>query len=122
MTIAAPFFINSTYLNYDVETASGPIPYTMGLDTSTPYNSTAPDDYDFVELSVSQHTPGFSIEKDTLTYAGTLPYKTFVVCHVNGIAPYQSVGPENELLWRPKKTKACEGGCADVILKAVYIP
>lgn len=95
--------------------------------------SSAPSGYDYISLSYSGSTPGFSFAASNIstavvefspvtnsTASEEVPdFTTFALCHVNGTAPYFTVGPQYQLLW---KTGAAKAGnytdCADVELVA----
>ena len=60
---------------------------------------------------------GFSFDGDELP--NPAGYGTLAACYVNGTAPYWSLGPQVQLLWRPEDVPV--GACADVLLKAVSV-
>lgn len=112
--------------------ASSNLPsYNLTLLNQAPYRSSAPSGYDYISLSYSGSTPGFEIGFDstnssaivhyTAAANSTLDFAGFALCYVNGTAPYFTVGPEYQLLWKKANTTSCYETCADVDLLAVNL-
>ena len=78
---------------------------------------------DTSDAAAEDPTGGFEIGDDDMVMytAGKVPFETFAMCHVDGIAPYESLGPQYQLLWRNRTTAASYEKCADVELKAVFL-
>lgn len=84
--------------------------------------SDAPDSYNLVDIDFGLYSQGFSIDENNIVqYSGPLDFKTFALCNVNGTAPYLSLGPDTQLLWKNSSSVAEAPKCADVQLKADYI-
>lgn len=90
--------------------------------TSVPTADLPPVGYNYVGLDVGNHTDGFTIVpgvRDLVQSNKT--FRGFAACYVDGIAPYWSVGPEIELLWRNASARAPSPRCADVELKVIPV-
>lgn len=122
---ARPFYLNSTYIDDDINAPYLPQgSFAVGLQPYPPRNSSAPVGLLAAsDAAVESHTPGFRVgEGDVVVYEGDVGFETFVVCWVDGIVPYKSVGPQWQVLWRNRTTERVEGGgCEDVELKAVFL-
>ncbi|KAL1310620.1 hypothetical protein AAFC00_000892 [Neodothiora populina] len=103
-------------------------PFNLTLLDQAPTMSSAPDGYDYIDLSYRGSTPGFSFlpsNKSTAVLEYNTPsnktsdFVTFALCHVNGTAPYFTVGPQYQLLWRSVVAAETDyESCADVELVA----
>ena len=122
---ARSFYLNATFLDDDI--ASTYIPqgtFAIGLQTYAPPRSSAPSGLlDTTDAASESHTPGFGVgDGDVVQYEGDLAFASFVVCWVQGITPYNSVGPQFQVLWRNRTGTEVDGeGCGDVDLKAVFL-
>ncbi|KAI9661362.1 MAG: hypothetical protein M1831_003095 [Alyxoria varia] len=129
---AATFYLlRNTFLAQNISAGEDgndqEVPYSFGVDPTTPSQSTAPNEYNSVSINVGENTRNFYLSK---TKSGTasfvhlkktkkIPFKTFTVCDVDGIDPYKSVGPQKQILWRNASTEPVATGCADVRFKTV---
>ena len=117
----APAGFNSTSGDVYWLTPTGPngeeIPWSLGLADAAPYESDAPAGYKLVTVNAGWSNAGFSFDGDVLP--NPAGYGTLAACYVNGTAPYWSLGPQVQLLWRPEDVPV--GACADVLLKAVSV-
>lgn len=110
-------------------------PSVIGLENFAPYNSSAPAGYDYVSQNIgAKGTKGWVVipNPDTgkgqvLVYEGDSQHgagpavKSFALCHVKGVSPYQSVGPQYQFLWEGPATVAKYKDCADVQLEAIEV-
>lgn len=116
-----PAEFNSTSGDVYWLTPTGPngeeIPWSLGLADAAPYESDAPAGYKLVTVNAGWGNAGFSFDGDVLP--NPAGYGTLAACYVNGTAPYWSLGPQVQLLWRPEDVPV--GACADVLLKAVPV-
>lgn len=89
--------------------------------------SSAPSGYDYISLSYSGSTSGFSFAASNASTAElefsasgnateALNFQGFALCHVNGTAPYFTVGPQYQLLWKTGTANSSYTDCADVEL------
>lgn len=97
--------------------------YNLSLSNAAPYFSNAPAGYDYISLGVTGvPTTGFYFNDSTLAWSGlnsTAPESfdgCFALCHVNGTAPYVSLGPQYQLLWKTNNASSTSSICADVKL------
>jgi hypothetical protein len=100
-------------------TDNGPFyPLASGI----PATDVPPAGYNVVALNVEYHTPGFAIEarKEDLVWADA-QFHGFAACYVDGIDPYENLGPQVQLLWRNATAGAPSGRCAEVELKVLYV-
>jgi hypothetical protein len=85
-----------------------------------PAAAVPPAGYNVVTLNVGFAQPGFAVGRGNLVYTGP-NFRGFAACYVAGISPYESVGPEVQLLWRNATAGAPSGRCAEVELKVVAV-
>ncbi|CAD0099519.1 unnamed protein product [Aureobasidium mustum] len=97
--------------------------YNLSLVDQAPFRSNAPSGYDYISLGVSGvPTTGFYFNNSTLAWSGsnsTAPDSfdgCFAICHVNGTAPYFTLGREYQLLWKTNNASSTSSICADVKL------
>jgi hypothetical protein len=94
-----------------------------------PFKSDAPSGYEIVTLGVTGvAATGFYFDNSTLAWSGsnssTAPKSfdgCFAVCRVNGTAPYFSLGPQYQLLWKESNASTTSSKCADVKLVGANI-
>ncbi|CAD0109888.1 unnamed protein product [Aureobasidium uvarum] len=98
--------------------------YNLSLVEQGPFRSDAPSGYDYVSLGATgEATTGFHFKGRKLVWSGsnstTAPESfdgRFALCRVNGTAPYFSLGPQFQLLWRTDDVPSNSSRCADVHL------
>ncbi|KAG9986313.1 hypothetical protein KCU78_g20577, partial [Aureobasidium melanogenum] len=97
--------------------------FNLSLFEQAPVYSDAPSGYDYISLGVDGvPTTGFYFQDSTLAWSGsnsTAPDSfdgCFALCHVNGTAPYFSLGREYQLLWKTNNASSTSSICADVKL------
>lgn len=109
--------------------ATGPS-YNVTLVEQAPFRSNAPPGYDYIDLSLSgKTTSGFYFANHTLTYASSANSTAapesfdgcFALCHVNGTAPYFTLGSQYQLLWKTNNATTSYATCADVKLVAANV-
>lgn len=110
--------------NSSLQQPAGIFPYNLSLPEEAPVRSNAPSGYDYIDLSYSDSTPGFAFaptntSTTSIIYNGnSTDFTGFALCYVNGTAPYFTVGPQYQLLWKSTATTSSYTSCADVDLIA----
>jgi hypothetical protein len=123
--IDAPALTNGTYQSFVL----GDYPYSFDLvntapsydpEAGVPASAVPPAGYNVVGLNAGFAQSGFAVARGALVWTDGA-FHGFAACYVAGIAPYEAVGPEVQLLWRNATAGAPSGSCADVELEVVPV-
>ncbi|KAI4715661.1 hypothetical protein E4T48_08150 [Aureobasidium sp. EXF-10727] len=103
--------------------------YNLTLVNMAPYGSNSPSGYEYIALgATAEATTGFYFEGSTLAWSGSNSTNApeyfdgcFALCHVNGTAPYFTLGPQYQLLWKNSSASSTSSNCADVKLVGTNI-